>query len=129
MRIFASPRTDMSRTVSPSVINRLARALRKVLISLEPWHAHPSRVLGAVRIALKRVEVRRSIPRTSIQRVEEGRVDRKHVEDLSQHLECTWIMLMAPGAKIPMPSKKSPRVSKVKSLCTREFAVHARARA
>ena len=32
-------------------------------------------------------------------------------------------MLMAPCAKIPMLSKKSPRVSKVKSRCTREFAV------
>ena len=30
---------------------------------------------------------------------------------------------MAPCAKHPMLSKKSPRVSKVKSLCTREFAV------
>ena len=50
-------------------------------------------------------------------------VDSKHVDDLSQHLECTWNMLMAPCAKLPMLSKKSPRVSKVKSLCTREFAV------
>ena len=33
-------------------------------------------------------------------------------------------MLMAPCAKIPMLSKKSPRVSKVKSLCTREFVVY-----
>ena len=60
---------------------RLARTLRKVLIGLEPWHAHSSRVLGAVRIALERAEVWRPIPRTSIQLVEEGRVDRKHVED------------------------------------------------
>ena len=71
----------------------------------------------------ERAEVRRLIPRTSIQRVEEGRVNSKHVEDLSQHLECTCRMLMAPYAKIPTLSKKSPRVSKVKSLCTREFAV------
>ena len=41
-----------------------------------------------------------------------------------EHLECTRIMLMAPCAKIPMLSKKSPRVSKVKSLCTREFVVN-----
>ena len=60
-----------------------------MLISLEPWHAHSSRVLGAVRIALERAEVRRPIPQTSIQRAEEGRVDSKHVEDLSQHLTCT----------------------------------------
>ena len=32
-------------------------------------------------------------------------------------------MLMAPRAEIPLLSKKSPRVSTVKSLCTREFAV------
>ena len=69
---------------------RLARTLWKVLISLEPWHAHLPRVLEAVRIALKRAEVRRLIPRTLIQRVEEGRVDSKHVEDLSRHLTCTW---------------------------------------
>ena len=68
---------------------RLARMLRKMLISLEPWHAHLLRVLGAVRIALERAEVRRPIPRTSIQRVEKGRVDSKHVDDLSQHLTCT----------------------------------------
>ena len=106
---------------------RLARTLRKVLISLELLLAHSSRVLRAVRIALERAEVRRPIPRRSIQRVEEGRVDSKHVEDLSRHLECTRIMLMAPCAKIPMLSKKSPRVSKVKSRCTREFAVSSEA--
>ena len=39
-------------------------------------------------------------------------------------------MLMAPCAEIPMllvlvsSAKKSPRVSEVKSLCTREFAVN-----
>ena len=99
--------------------------LWKVLISLELRLAHLPEVLGAVRIALERAEVRRSIPRArmSIQRVEEGRVDSKHVEDWSQHLTCTGIMLMAPCPEIPMLSKKSPRVSKVKSLCTREFAV------
>ena len=32
-------------------------------------------------------------------------------------------MLMAPCEEIPMLSKKSPRVSKLKGLCTREFAV------
>ena len=85
---------------------RLARALRKVLISLEPWHAHSSTVLGVVRIALERADVRRPIPRTSIQRVEEGRVDSKHVDDLSQHLICTRNMLMAPRTEIPMLSKK-----------------------
>ena len=70
---------------------RLARTLRKVLISLEPLHAHSLTVLGAVRIALERVEVQRSIPRTSIQRVEECRVDgySKHGKDLSQHLTYT----------------------------------------
>ena len=90
-----------------------------MLVGLEPWHVHSSRVLGAVRIALERAEVRRPIPRTSIQRarVEEGRIDGKHVEDLSQHLECTWLMLMAPGAKIPMPSnKKSTGVKIQKSM-------------
>ena len=86
---------------------RLARALRKVLISLELQLAHSSRVLGAVRIALERAEVRRPIPRTSIWRVEEGRADSKHADDLFQHLECTRIMLMAPCVKIPMLSKKA----------------------
>ena len=101
----------------PTECYRLARALQKVLISLEPWHAHLSRVLGAVRIALERAEVRRPIPRTSIQRVEEGRVDSKHVKGLSQHLECTWLMLVAPCAEIPMLSgKKRPRVSNVKTI-------------
>ena len=69
-------------------------------------HIILSEVLGAVRIALERAEVRRSIPRTSIQRVEEGRVDSKHVEDLSQHLTCTCNMLMAPCAEIPVLSDK-----------------------
>ena len=68
-----------------------------MLISLEPWHAYLLRVLGAVRIALERAEVRRPIPRTSIQRVEEGRVDSKHVDDLSQHLTCMY-MKYAHGA-------------------------------
>ena len=72
---------------------RLARTPRRVLIGLELLHAHLSRGAGAVRIALERAEVRRPIPRTSIQRVEdmveEGRVDSKHVEGLSPHLTCT----------------------------------------
>ena len=105
---------------------RLARALRKVPISLEPWDAHLSRVLRAVRIALERAEVRRPIPRTSIQRAEEGRADSKHAEELSQHLECTWNMLMAPGAEIPMLSKKVHGCQKSQKMsvpCTREFAV------
>ena len=87
---------------------RLARALRKVLISLEIEPAHSSKVPGAARIALERAAVRRPIPRarTSIQRFEEGRADNKHAEDLSQHLECTWLMSMAPRAEIPMPSEK-----------------------
>ena len=59
-------------------------ALRKVLIGQELELAHSSTVLGAVRIALERALVRRPI-----QRVEEGRADSKHVEDFSQHLECT----------------------------------------
>ena len=67
---------------------RLAMTHRKVLISLEPWHAHLPSVLGAVRIALQRAEVRWSIPRTSIQRADEGYVDIKHAEDLPQHLAC-----------------------------------------
>ena len=90
-----------------------------MLISLELELAHSSRVLGAVRIARERAaaEVRRPIPRTSVQRAEEGRADRKHVEDLSQHLECTWIMLMAPRAEIPMLSREErPRVSNVKKM-------------
>ena len=45
---------------------RLARALWKVLISLELELAHSSRVLRAVRIALERAEVRMPIPRRSI---------------------------------------------------------------
>ena len=53
-----------------------------------------------------RAGVRRSIPRTSIERAEEGRADSKHVDDLPQHLTCTWNMLMAPCAEIPMPEKK-----------------------
>ena len=68
---------------------RLARTLRRMLISLEPWHAHLPRVLGAVRIALERAEVQRPIPWTSIQRVKEGRVDSKRVKGVFQHLECT----------------------------------------
>ena len=75
--------------VSLAECYRLARTLRKMLFSLEPWHAHLPEVLGAVRIALERAEVRRSIPRTLIERAEEGRVDSKHVEDVSQHLTCT----------------------------------------
>ena len=66
-------------------------------------------LLGAVdtvRIARERAEARRSIPRTSISRVEEGRVDSKHAEGLPPHLTCTWNMLMAPCAEIPMPEKK-----------------------
>ena len=74
---------------SRRVCYRLARTLQKVLISLEPWHAHSSGVVGAVKIALERTEVRRPIPRTLIERAEEGSVDRKHVEDLSQYLTCT----------------------------------------
>ena len=59
-----------------------------MLISVELELAHSSRVLGAVRVALERAEVRRPIPSpwTSIQRAEEGRVDSKHVGDLLQHL-------------------------------------------
>ena len=94
-----------------------------MLISLELLLAHSLRVLRAVRIALKRTKVRMPIPRTSIERVDEGRVDSKHVEDLSRHLECTRIMLMAPCAKIPMLSKKVHGCQKSKVLCTREFAV------
>ena len=86
-----------------------------MLISLELRLAHLSEVLGAVRIALERAEVRRSILRTSIQRVEEGRVDSKHVNDLSQHLECTCLMLMAPRAEIPMLSRKKSTGVDVKS--------------
>ena len=97
-----------------------------MLVSLGARLAYLSRVVGAVRIALERAEVRRSIPPTSVQRVEEGRVDSKHGEGLSQHLTCTCIMLKAPCAEIPMLPKKNPRVSKVKSLCTREFAVPSR---
>ena len=76
----------------------------------------------------ERAEVRRSIPRTSIQRAEEGRVDSKHVEDLSQHLECTRINAAScswrHAQKFPCyRERKTPRVSKVKCLRTREFAV------
>ena len=107
----------MPRTVSPSddgECYRLARTLRKVLISLKPRLANLSKALGAIRIALKRVEVQRSIPWTSTEHVEEGRVDNKqcHVEDLSQHLRCTCSILMAPCAENPMLSGKSPRASK-----------------
>ena len=111
---------------------RLARTLRKVLISLELELAHSSRVLGAVRIALERAEVRRPIPRTSVQRVEESRVDSKHVKGLSRHLECTWLMLVAPCTEIPMLSKKVHGCQKSKELsvpCTREFAVQCGQRA
>ena len=96
---------------------RLARALRKVLIRVERELAHPSRVLGAVRIPLKRAEVQRPIPWTSIQCAEEVRVDSKHVDDLSQHVECTRIMLMAPCAKIPMLSKKKSTGVKSQKSC------------
>ena len=81
-----------------------------MLISLELRPAHRSEVAGAVRIALQRAEVWRSIPQTSISTdAEEGRADSKHAEDLSQHLTCTWDMrmLMAPCTEIPM-LKKTP---------------------
>ena len=94
-----------------------------MLISLELELAHSSSVLGAIRIALERAEVLRPIPRTSIERAEEGRVDSKHVEDVFQHLECTCLMLMAPCAKIPMLSKNVHGCQKSKVLCTCEFAV------
>ena len=103
-----------------------ARALQKVLISLEPWHTHLLRVLGAVRIALERAEVKRLIPWMSIQHAKEGCADSKHAEDLPLHLTCTWNMLMVPGAEIhmlPRSREKSPQVSNAKSLCTHEFAV------
>ena len=63
-----------------------------------------------------------SIPRTSIERVEEGRVDSTHVEDLSQHL---MYMKHTHGAcaEIPMPEKKVNWCQTPKVLCTREFAV------
>ena len=81
-----------------------------MLLSLELELAHSSRVLGAVRIALERAEVRRPIPRTSIniQRAEEGRADSKHVDGLSERtrLECTRIMLMVPCAKVPVLSRE-----------------------
>ena len=99
-----------------------------MLISLGTRLAHLSRVVGAVRIALKRVEVQRSIPWTSIQHGLEGRVDNKHAaaEDLSQHLTCT-VMKHAHGAmqrdSHAIEREKRPRVSNVKSLCTCEFAV------
>ena len=73
-----------------------------MLISLELLLAHSLRVLGAIRIALKKVEVQRLIPWTLIEHVKEGHVDSKHVDDLFQHLECTQIMLMVPCAKSPM---------------------------
>ena len=93
-------------------VNHVAdKPLRKVLISLKPWHAQSSRVIGAVRIALERAEVQKPIPRTSIERVEEGCVDSKDAEDLSQHLTCTRHVLMAPCAEIPMLLGKSPRVT------------------
>ena len=81
-----------------------------------------------IRIALERAEVRRPIPRTSVQRVEEGRVDSKHIftKDLTQHLGCTWLMRVAPCAEIPMLWKKVHGCQKSKTLsvpCTREFAV------
>ena len=58
-------------------------------ISLELLLAHSLRVVGAIRITLKRAEVQRLIPWRLIEHVEEGHVDSKHVEDVSQHLECT----------------------------------------
>ena len=92
--------------------NRLARVLREVPVlimhSPELRLTHLSEVLGAARIALERAEVRRSIPRTSVQRA-----DSKDVEDLSraQHLTCIWNMLMAPVpcAEIPMRSRANSR--------------------
>ena len=126
-RFSASPRRD-NNYVQGSLAEccQLGRPLREVLISLEPWRAYLPRVLRAARIALERAEVRRSIPRTSIniriRRVEEGRVDSKHADDLSQLLAFTWDMPMAPGAKTPMPSRKNVHGrQKPKSLCTREF--------
>ena len=62
-----------------------------------------------VRIALERSEVRilRPIPRTSIRRVEEGRADSNYLRACLSiwhvHESCSW---PAPGAEIPMPSKK-----------------------
>ena len=108
---------------SPAECYQLARMRWKVLISLEPQHAHLPRVLRAVRIALERAEVQRLIPWMSIQCVKEGHVNSKHVEDMSSHLACTHHMLMAPGAEIPMLPKKVHGCQKSKSLCTCEFAV------
>ena len=60
-----------------------------MLISLEQRLAHLSKVVGAVRITLKRAEAQGSIPWTSILCAKGGYVDIKHVKDLSQHLTCT----------------------------------------
>ena len=93
MRILASPRTDMNILCLAQshrvIMHQLARALWKVLLSLGTRLTRLSEVLGAAMIALKRAEVQRPIPWTSTERGKEGRVDSKHVEDLSQHRTCT----------------------------------------
>ena len=124
VRILASSRTDNYVYHGLAEWHWLARTLREVRISLELRLTYLSKVIGAVGFALERAEVRRSIPRTSISRVEEGRVDSKHVKGLSQHLIWTWNMLMAPCAQIPMLKKKLHGCQNSKVLCTCEFAVY-----
>ena len=92
--------------------------------------AHSLRVLRAVRIALERAEVRRLIPRTSIQRVEEGRVDSKHMHACEGLVTASRMyMSHARGAmrrNSHATDKKSTGVKSQKQLsvpCTREFAV------
>ena len=81
-------------------------------ICLELRLAHQSEVIGAVRIALERAEVQRWIPRTLIERVEEGLVDSKQyrVEDLSQHLTMVMYMEHAHGTM-----RRSPHAIEQKS--------------
>ena len=101
-----------------------------MLVGLELRLAHLSRAVGAVRIALESAEVRRSIPRTSIERAEEGlgRVDSKHAH--AAHLSNTY-MGHAHGAmrrnSHAREEGKPTGVKSQKSLCTRtrEFAVRA----
>ena len=66
---------------------RLARTPRKVPISLGTRLAHLSEVLGAVRIALEKAEVRRSIPQTSIH------VSRKAVSLVNMFRTCLSIYM------------------------------------
>ena len=103
---------------------KVDQRVRKAQISLEPCGACLRATLNAREIALEGTELDRSIPKLqlSISSAEEGCIDARYIWELPQHLTCTWTMLMTP-LHINPHARKSPRVSIVKSPCTRQFAL------